>query len=357
MRFSRSTAGNKLSKAFRFDKNLNVLRQSEMGDPFTDGPVLEQPSLPRTHLILYCASLFLTFLAICTMGGVAGFQAKWFKISGGVGFTLFILLLTFLMTCFLLLTPLVYDRWDKMKRPAKFLAEPRSTLILHTFGTGLVLLAAMITTISGWGDKGCKNADNDPHAGLGDSYKKALPQWLGLAIYLALLVLAGLAFRRDRSSTRHREPAFIPPSDTYGPGVGPASYSSVRPEDDPYADKHEFSQLPGQPQTRQMSYQPTPVDQVQQSYSAPIQESYDPPVPVADYGGSVTRPSVDTYGGYDGDLSGGMGQSRTMKMAYTDPYAQIRASLLSEPPSGGYALPQAQPGYTLPQPPTYGGYR
>jgi hypothetical protein len=41
------------------------------------------------------------------------------------------------------------SRWDKLKRPAQFLQEARSTLILHAFGTGLLLLAAMIVTISG----------------------------------------------------------------------------------------------------------------------------------------------------------------------------------------------------------------
>lgn len=41
------------------------------------------------------------------------------------------------------------DRWDKLKRPAQFLAQTRSTLILHVFGTFLMLLAAFIVTISG----------------------------------------------------------------------------------------------------------------------------------------------------------------------------------------------------------------
>jgi hypothetical protein len=45
--------------------------------------------------------------------------------------------------------PLTSVRWDKMRKPAKFLHEARSTLILHAFGTLLMLLAAMIVTISG----------------------------------------------------------------------------------------------------------------------------------------------------------------------------------------------------------------
>ena len=70
-----------------------------------------------------------------------------------------------------------YSRWDKLRRPAQFLAVARSTLILHAFGTALMLLAAFIVTISAWTAKGCKNADNDPHADLGDDFKNGLKQW------------------------------------------------------------------------------------------------------------------------------------------------------------------------------------
>ncbi len=67
--------------------------------------------------------------------------------------------------------------WDKLKRPAQFLSIPRSSLILHAFGTFLMLLSAFIVTISAWTAKGCKNADDDPHASLGDTYKDDLKQW------------------------------------------------------------------------------------------------------------------------------------------------------------------------------------
>jgi hypothetical protein len=40
-----------------------------------------------------------------------------------------------------------------------------------------MLLAAFIVTISAWTAKGCKNADNDPHADLGDDFKNGLKQW------------------------------------------------------------------------------------------------------------------------------------------------------------------------------------
>lgn len=46
-----STPGGKLSKAFRFDKDLNVLKRSN--DPFTDGPTLEDVS--HFDNVLMCA--------------------------------------------------------------------------------------------------------------------------------------------------------------------------------------------------------------------------------------------------------------------------------------------------------------
>lgn len=65
-----STPGDKLSKAFKFDRKHNVL--SKPNDPFMDGPMLEdvgeirrmspsvqadifKPSLPKPHLYIHCA--------------------------------------------------------------------------------------------------------------------------------------------------------------------------------------------------------------------------------------------------------------------------------------------------------------
>ena len=74
------------------------------------------------------------------------------------------MIVSFLLTVLLTAVPIIYDRWaprrkpksrklthrwDRLKRPAQFLAVSRSLLILHAFGTGLMLLAAFIVTISG----------------------------------------------------------------------------------------------------------------------------------------------------------------------------------------------------------------
>ncbi|WVF65656.1 hypothetical protein IAT40_000387 [Kwoniella sp. CBS 6097] len=375
-----ASASAKLSKAFKFDGNHNVLtrvRTNTMGggNPFLDGPVLEEPSLPKAHLIIHVVAIFFTFLAICTMGAVAGFQAKWFAVSGGTGFVIFCLLLLFLLSAFLMVVPIVYDRWDRFKRPAQFLNQTRSTFILHAFGTFMSLLCAFIVTISAWTAKGCKNADDDPHADLGDDFKSGLKDWcttkkasaifdwFSFGAWAALLVLTALVFRRERRQNRRREPAFIPPESN---GI---SYSNIlAADDDRYADKSDLA-----PNTSSATQGLGGHARVDSTFDAPSgggggggYGGY------SAGGGAMARPSVDAYGAFDGDMPGsnGHGQghgmeqepSRTMQLAYTDPYAQIRASLMNNPT--GYAAPpqqqQQQPLYGtggLPNPLSYGGYR
>ncbi|OCF40260.1 hypothetical protein I317_05954 [Kwoniella heveanensis CBS 569] len=330
---------------------------------------LVQPSLPKAHLIIHVVAIFFTFLAICTMGAVAGFQAKWFSVSGGTGFVIFCLLLSFILSAFLLAVPIVYDRWDRLKRPAQFLHQTRSTFILHAFGTFLALLCAFIVTISAWTAKGCKNADDDPHADLGDDFKSGLKDWcttkkasaifdwFSFGAWAALLVLTALVFRRERRQNRRREPAFIPPESN---GI---SYSNIlAADDDRYADKSDH--VPSNAsQSRNQGM----------GGHARVDSTFDAPSngyggAAAGGAGAMARPSVDAYGAFDGDMPGsnshGMEQepSRTMQLAYTDPYAQIRASLMNNPT--GYAPQQQQQQQQslygtggLPNPPSYGGYR
>ncbi|WWC91316.1 uncharacterized protein L201_006259 [Kwoniella dendrophila CBS 6074] len=367
-----SSATAKLSKAFKFNGDHNILKRTNTnglgsgGNPFLDGPNLEEPSLPRAHLILHVVAIFFAFLAICTMGAVAGYQAKWLKVSGGTGFVIFLLILAFLLSAFLMVVPIVYDRWDRLKRPAQFLNQTRSTFILHAFGTFLMLLCSFIVTISAWTAKGCKNADNDPHADLGDSYKDGLKDWcttkkasaifdwFSFGAWAALLVLTTLIFRKERQENRRREPSFIPPESN---GV---SYSTILANDDErYADKG----------TENYGYS--------NSNSAHNQNPEQ-----NRNGNALSRPSVDAYGAFDGDMPGGNvpshqnntsissfsglnaqdngnGQSRTMQLAYNDPYAQIRASLQSgyAPPAQQQQTQQLYGNGGLPNPPSYGGYR
>ncbi|ORY26240.1 hypothetical protein BCR39DRAFT_261103 [Naematelia encephala] len=356
--FSSSSPSSKLTKAFRFNKSTGVLGSpNNSGNPFSDGQSYEDASLPKVHLILHCVALFFTFLAICTMAAVAAFQAKWFSVSGGTGFTLFILILSFIISALLVMVPVIYDRWDKLKRPAQFFAQTRSTLILHAFGTGLMILAAFIVTISAWTEKGCKDADNDPHSSLGDSFKSGLKQWcntkkasaifdwLSFGAWCGLLVLSALLFRRER----RRDPSFTAPAD-YPTSSGVGISSSMTYSNMPDHDDHHGERYYNKESSHVDSTDPYAV-------SAARAYSYSQPQP-RPQPQQVARGSVDAYGAFDDDSMPMEESSRTMQLAYDDPYSQIRANLMSTPAPGGYVQPQgtlySQGG--LPNPPTY-GYR
>ncbi|KAG8690707.1 hypothetical protein FRC09_011876, partial [Ceratobasidium sp. 395] len=155
-------------------------------------------------------------------------EAKW-KVgpSGLTGFALFVGVTSFLLSAFLLAVPVAYDRWDKLVRLARALQEVRVMFILATTGLVWSLLISFITTISAFTQPGCKNADNDPHAGLGDAYKKQLGGWcstkkagavffwLAFAAWVATFVVAVLEWRsgkvRGRRRDTGREEGFVPP--------------------------------------------------------------------------------------------------------------------------------------------------
>ncbi|KAL1406041.1 hypothetical protein Q8F55_007724 [Vanrija albida] len=342
---SQPTTMNRLKSAFSsgaskvtgaFEREGSTLQQLGNAE-HEEQPILNEPTITRAQIVIHGAVMFLTFIAICTMGAVAGFQSKWLKtVSGGTGFTLFLLLLSFILSCILLTIPIVYDRWDRLKRSAQFLSQPRSKLILGIFGAILMLIAAFIVTISAWGAKGCKNPDNDPHEKLGDDFKHGLKgwcttkkasaifDWFALGGWGALVALAGIEFRNDRQVTRHREPSFVPPQSPTGE-EGTQRYDPVRnnrgEDDDVFADKHEAYPLGP---SGGASYRNFQADS------------------------AMARPSVDAYGAFDGDMPGAAPQrsSRTMQMAFQDPYADVRASVLADQ---GYAGGNSAPLYGVPE--------
>lgn len=323
-----------------------------MENPFADKHDYAEPSLQRSHIILHSAAMFCTFIAVCTMGAVAGFQAKWFSVSGGTGFVLFLLLLSFSLTVILMVVPIVYDRWDKLKRPAQFLAQTRSTLILHAFGTFLMLLAAFIVTISAWTEKGCKNSSNDPHSDLGDSYKSGLQNWcktkkasaifdwFSSIAWSILLVLTIITFRRQQK-TNHRDLIVLPPASE---GI---SYSNIQAADEEQlGDKSESAR----------DYASDAYRRTDKTYDHPVsaRTAYSSQ-PSVDHHPMLSRPSIDVYGAFDGDGMPRVDEpSRTMQLAYTDPYAQIRQSLMNASSNSTQSthIPGIPSGL-----PAYAGYR
>ncbi|GMK59348.1 hypothetical protein CspeluHIS016_0703630 [Cutaneotrichosporon spelunceum] len=336
-----------MSSSNNNDGGLQHLRNANDDD--TPVVTYYNPSLTKMNIFLHSTIVFFTFLAICTMAAVAAFQGKWFGVTGGTGFTLLLLLLGFLLAIALFSIPLIYHRWDKGRTVARFLAQPRSTFILHAFGAILQAVATLIVTISAWANPGCKNPDNDKRAkDLGDDYKNGLGSWcrtkkasaifdwFALAAWVGLLVLSGLAFRKDRQN--HKEPSFIPPSSPNRlESAGP--YSGVG-DDDVFADKYEAE--PG-PQRAGNAHAPgRPYSQGRPGAFAQQEQT------------AMSRPSVDAYGAFDGDMPGARGESsRTMQMAYSDPYADVRAQVMED---GGFGHPTPPPQHARSPPPGRPGY-
>jgi hypothetical protein len=214
----------------------------------------------------------------------------------------------------------------------------RAAFILHVFGTVIQAVAAFVVTISAWSNPGCKNPEDDKRGeDLGDDYKNglggwcrtkkasAIIDWLALGAWIGLLVLSGLAFREDRRN--HKEPSFIPPSSPGGieSGLG-RPYASVG-DDDVFADKYEASPAP---------------QRADDTYTPSRPYSYGRPNVLAQQEQSaMSRPSVDAYGAFDGDMPGARNEpSRTMQMAYSDPYADVRAQVMAD---GGFGHPTPPP--------------
>lgn len=112
-----------------FGKGETSLQELSNSQPVAE---FTEPSLPRLHIIIHGACLFFTFIGICTMGAVAGFQGKWFGVckwqhvlggasgltfctAGGSAFTLFLLLMSFALSLALLLIPVIYDRYVTLR--------------------------------------------------------------------------------------------------------------------------------------------------------------------------------------------------------------------------------------------------
>ncbi|TFY75578.1 hypothetical protein EWM64_g8434 [Hericium alpestre] len=274
--------------------------------------------------------------------------------AGLTGFALFVSITGILLALFMMLVPVIYEKYDKLTRLARLLKEMRVSFILLGVGVTFSLLLAFITTISAWTQAGCKNADNDPNADKGDGFKNGLGSWcatkkagaiffwFAFAFWGASLALAVVDWRSGKSS-RPRDPPFHPPEDEeYGDEE--STYEQLRktsPTDDihsPFADTNRLSNA-------------TAVPSVENGYGRSNYNHSPPPI--------QPRQSLDVYGAFSDPAPSGYsptpaaaapppdgappqaGVSRTMQ--YADPYAAVRASVAST------ATP---PSYT-----SYSGYR
>jgi hypothetical protein len=117
-------------------------------------------------------------------------------LAGLSGFTIFITVAGMCLSAFLLLVPVIYEKYDKFARLARVMKEVRVSFTLTGAGTAISLLIAyvysqysfslshptdcesrFIVTISAWTEPGCKNPDKDPNADKGKDFKNGLSGW------------------------------------------------------------------------------------------------------------------------------------------------------------------------------------
>ncbi|KAG1723365.1 uncharacterized protein EDB91DRAFT_1173052 [Suillus paluster] len=360
---------------------------------YEDDMIISKPAI-----IFHISQIFFNFLAMACFASVASFQATW-KIgpSGLSGFAIFVSVSGIFLALFLLFVPVVYEKYDKFTRLARALKEVRVGFILVGSGCIFSLLIAFVTTISAWTEAGCKNADNDPHASLGDSFKSALPGWcstkkagaiffwLAFGFWLASLVLLFIDWRSGNLTTPPRDLPFTRPGadieegeeeeeeeeggHTYQPvatNTAPtyprqSTYDNSNAAASPFADSNRLSTAPTNASTTYLSTAPPSTNRFSvadssanrtSAYSTAPTTTTAPTTSTSSY--PASRPSMDAYGAFSDPAPSGFGGvstsyapppsdpgaprvSRTMQ--YADPYSAVRASLATSAAPTAYEAP------------------
>ncbi|KAG2153947.1 hypothetical protein DEU56DRAFT_907413 [Suillus clintonianus] len=361
--------------------------------------------ISKPAIIFHISQTFFNFLAMACFASVASFQAKWgIGPSGLSGFAIFVSISGIFLALFLLFVPVVYEKYDKLTRLARALKEVRVGFILVGSGCIFSLLIAFVTTISAWTEAGCKNADNDPHASLGDTFKSDLPGWcstkkagaiffwLAFGFWLASLILLIIDWRSGNLTTPPRDTPFTRPDADIEEGEevedieveGGHSYQPVATNTvptyprqsaydnsnaaaSPFADSNRLSAATANtsttylPSTNRYSTADSSANRTSAYSTAPTTTTA-PTTSTNTSSYPASRPSMDAYGAFSDPAPSGFGGvsasyaptasepgapkvSRTMQ--YADPYAAVRASLAT---STGPAGPTNYE-------PTYTGYR
>lgn len=142
--------------------------------PFDDNMIVSKPAI-----VAHSGQIFFNFLSMACYASVAAFQAKHgVGPSGLSGFAIFVSVAGMLLSLFMLLVPVAYERHDKFVQLARTLKEVRVSFILTGTGATFALLIAFISTISVWTQAGCKDPAKDPNAEeKGDPFKNGLYGW------------------------------------------------------------------------------------------------------------------------------------------------------------------------------------
>ncbi|THH27392.1 hypothetical protein EUX98_g6794 [Antrodiella citrinella] len=314
----------------------------------------------KPTIVFHASQVFFNFLALCCFASAAAFQSKWHVGPSGLsGFSIFISIAGIFFSLFMLLVPVIYEKYDKGARLARALKELRVMFILSAAGVSVSLLISFITTISAWTEPGCKNADNDPHASLGDDFKTGLDGfcstkkagavffWFAFVFWVCTLTLNIMDWRSGKISAR--DPPFTHPMDPsdhvsqedeeslYHQPPGATRKSTYEDEEEatsPFSDNNRYS---GVPSVNAPPYSATPLAPQPRS-SMDAYGAFNDPTPTG-FGASAPQLPEPTFGRPLSPPDEGPRISRTMQ--YADPYAAVRATIAasggqSQSPAYGY---------------------
>lgn len=105
--------------------------------------VEHQMPISKPAIVFHAAEVFFSFIAMCCFASVCAFQAKWKTGPSALsGFAVFVAVTNMFLALFLVLVPVVYDKYNKLARVARALRELRVAFILMGTGLGEVFLAA-----------------------------------------------------------------------------------------------------------------------------------------------------------------------------------------------------------------------
>jgi hypothetical protein len=121
----------------------------------------------KPAIVFHAAEVFFSFLALCCFASVAAFQAKWGVgpctcislvdcqiswwlihilplLAGLTGFALFIAIFGMLLPLFMLLVPVIHEKYDKFLSLARAMQEVRVGFILAGSGLAFTFLIRYI---------------------------------------------------------------------------------------------------------------------------------------------------------------------------------------------------------------------
>jgi len=322
------------------DRVTKILPQKEESIPKPGSLIHEDDMIiSKPVIVVHALGIFFAFLAMCCFASVAAFQAHWdVGPSGLSGFAIFTAIFSILLSLFMLLVPVIYEKYDKLVRLARALNEVRVGFILSGTGLFFSFLLSFITIISAFTQPGCKDKSKDPNASKGDDFKNGLPGWcttkkagsfffwFTTICWIAIFVLRVVDWRNGKSIPR-RDPNFNPPAQMY-------AHEEFEEDDD---DEESRYNVP----MHVSSTQPPQLPPFRQSTAEDVTSPFSD---ANQYQPAAGRPSMDAYGAFSDPAPSGFGStspttptgvSRTMQ--YADPYAAVRATISNpQPPSYEY---------------------